>query len=41
MYYAVRGKNYDAMSIIHFIGSHRYKNGFYIDCAKRVLKVLF
>ena len=40
MYYAVRGKNYDAMSIIHFIGTHRYREGFYIKSIKKGIKNL-
>jgi hypothetical protein len=39
LYYA-GDKNYDVMLVIHFIGSHRYKKGYYAQSAKRSINEL-
>lgn len=41
VYFCINGVNYNEASVLHFIGMNRFKNGLYINCAKRVLKVLF
>lgn len=40
LYYAEKDIKYDAMSIIHFIGSHRFKKGYYAKATRRVIKRL-
>ena len=39
-YWAHAGVPYDAASFIHFIGPHRFANGFYIECAAKAIAAL-
>jgi len=41
VYFCINGINYNAASVLHFIGMNRFKNDLYINCAKSILKVLF
>ena len=38
IYYADDKADYEKSSALHFIGSHRFENGFYIKMAKRMIK---
>ncbi len=37
-YWAHAGVPYEKASFIHFIGPHRFSNGFYIKCAKKIIE---
>jgi hypothetical protein len=39
-YWAHAGVPYKDASFIHFIGPHRYSNGFYVKCARKVIATL-
>jgi len=39
-YWAHAGVPYGDASFIHFIGPHRYSNGSYIECARKVIATL-